>query len=146
MLYKCNSLARLGNYIRATVYRLHFASRRQVCTHPQASNVSITLVRYPSSNSSIAVSPFFSCHATRLYSSWFVQTPFQSSYNPIHNRTTNPTHSFALSLTVPIFSRSEYFFNTLSLWYFQNCLVASLPATLLRIFAPPGCSSTKPAR
>jgi hypothetical protein len=27
---------------------------------------------------------------------------------------------------------------------FQNCLLASLPPTLFRILAPPGCSSTKP--
>jgi hypothetical protein len=27
---------------------------------------------------------------------------------------------------------------------FQNCFVASLPPTLFRIFAPPGCSSTNP--
>lgn len=28
---------------------------------------------------------------------------------------------------------------------FQNCLLASLPPTRLRILAPPGCSSTKEA-
>lgn len=27
---------------------------------------------------------------------------------------------------------------------FQNCLLASLPPTRFKIFAPPGCSSTKP--
>lgn len=26
---------------------------------------------------------------------------------------------------------------------FQNCLLASLPPTLFKILAPPGCSSTK---
>jgi hypothetical protein len=73
-------------------------------------------------------------------------------------------YSFASSLTVPTFSFGAYFFNTLSLWYysivvstrslhailatkegehtFQNCLLASLPPTLFKIFAPPGCSST----
>jgi hypothetical protein len=54
------------------------------------------------------------------------------------------SHNFAFSSTVPILSLSLYFFKTLSLWYFQNCFVASLPATLLRIFEPPGCSSTNP--
>ena len=53
------------------------------------------------------------------------------------------SHSFAVSFTVPIFSLAPYFLRTFSLWYFQNCLVASLPATRLRIFAPPGCSSAK---
>lgn len=53
-------------------------------------------------------------------------------------------HNFAFSPTVPTFNLSEYFFNTLSLWYFQNCFVASFPATRLRIFDPPGCSSMKP--
>ena len=52
------------------------------------------------------------------------------------------TYNFASSFTVPIFSLDEYFFNTLSLWYFQNCLVAFFPATLFRILLPPGCSST----
>jgi len=56
------------------------------------------------------------------------------------------TYSLAFSPTVPTFNFAAYFFNTLSLWYFQNCFVASLPATLLSIFAPPGCSSTKSTR
>lgn len=79
-------------------------------------------------------------------------------------------YNLAASLTSPIFSFGEYFFNTDSLWYygergislvvplvdqkecmeikpdviytFQNCLDASLPATRFKIFAPPGCSST----
>lgn len=53
-------------------------------------------------------------------------------------------HSFAFSSTVPTLSRSLYFFNTPSLWYFQNCFEASLPTTRFKIFAPPGCSSTNP--
>lgn len=52
-------------------------------------------------------------------------------------------YNFAFSSTVPICSFAPYFFNTPSLWYFQNCFVASLPATRFKIFAPPGCSSTK---
>lgn len=55
-------------------------------------------------------------------------------------------YNFALSLTVPIFSLGAYFFSTPSLWYFQNCFEASLPATRLRILAPPGCSSVKSER
>lgn len=68
-------------------------------------------------------------------------------------------HNFASSLTAPTFSLGAYFFSTLSLWYyfprqlsnsaysvgkltFQNCLLASLPPTLFKILAPPGCSST----
>lgn len=38
-----------------------------------------------------------------------------------------PTCSFAL-----------YLFRIPSLWYFQNCLDASFPATRVRIFLPPG--------
>lgn len=56
-----------------------------------------------------------------------------------------PPHSLALSATVPTFSFPPYFSRTLSLWYFQNCLDASLPATRLRILAPPGWSSRKSA-
>jgi len=78
-------------------------------------------------------------------------------------------HAYNLdaSFTSPIFSRSWYFLRTDSLWYymrgsasvaqriwkdgrhglhrhehvltFQNCLLASLPPTLFKIFAPPGC-------
>src|SRR2546423_118000 len=51
---------------------------------------------------------------------------------PSHNQSKALTnYNFAFSPTVPIFSRLEYFFSTFSLWYFQNCFVASLPATRL---------------
>jgi len=65
--------------------------------------------------------------------------PQPSTHHPIHL-----IYSLAFSATVPIFNFGEYFFNTLSLWYFQNCFVASFPATRFRILAPPGCSSTNP--
>lgn len=50
-------------------------------------------------------------------------------------------HSLAASLTSPTFSLGPYFSITLAPWYFQNCLVASLPTILFRILGPPGCSS-----
>ena len=53
-------------------------------------------------------------------------------------------YSLADSATVPTLSRSLYFSRTFALWYFQNDLLASLPAMRFRILVPPGCSSTKP--
>lgn len=41
----------------------------------------------------------------------------------------------------PTWSDFWYFLRMPSLWYFQNCLEASLPPTRWRIFFPPGCSS-----
>ena len=38
----------------------------------------------------------------------------------------------------PTWSCFWYFLRMPSLWYFQNCLDASLPATRWRIFLPPG--------
>jgi hypothetical protein len=38
----------------------------------------------------------------------------------------------------PTWSLAWYFLRMPSLWYFQNCLEASLPATRWRIFLPPG--------
>ena len=49
--------------------------------------------------------------------------------------------ALGLESSEPIWSLDLYFLSTPSLWYFQNCLEASLPATRLRIFLPPGCSS-----
>jgi len=37
----------------------------------------------------------------------------------------------------PIWSEDLYFLRMPSLWYFQNCFDASLPATRVRIFLPP---------
>ena len=48
---------------------------------------------------------------------------------------------FGLESSEPTNSFLEYFLRMDSLWYFQNCLEASLPATLVKIFLPPGCSS-----
>lgn len=53
--------------------------------------------------------------------------------------------SFAVSANVPTWRLAPYFSSTDLPWYFQNCLVASLPATRFRILAPPGCSSRKSA-
>lgn len=84
-------------------------------------------------------------------------SPYVQSYNLL-------IYSLAFSPTVPIFSFGAYFLRTDSLWYcrrirvsslvpiqtlhryhtFQNCLLASFPATRFKILAPPGCSSTKP--
>lgn len=46
--------------------------------------------------------------------------------------------TFLLS-RLPTWSCPLYFFSMPSLWYFQNCLEASFPATLWRIFLPPAC-------
>jgi hypothetical protein len=43
-----------------------------------------------------------------------------------------------LVLREPTWSLALYFLRMPSLWYFQNCLLASLPATRVRIFFPPG--------
>src|SRR6266699_3797468 len=51
-------------------------------------------------------------------------------------------HNLADSCTAPILNLSPYFSKTDWLWYFQNCLDASLPAMRFRILVPPGCSST----
>lgn len=42
-----------------------------------------------------------------------------------------------LVLSDPTWSLALYFFKIPSLWYFQNCLLASFPATRVRIFFPP---------
>ena len=42
---------------------------------------------------------------------------------------------------LPTWSCPLYFFRMPSLWYFQNCLEASLPATRARIFLPPKCET-----
>lgn len=54
-------------------------------------------------------------------------------------------YNLAVSATSPTLSLAPYFSSTFLPWYFQNCLVAFLPATRLRILAPPGCSSRKSA-
>lgn len=45
--------------------------------------------------------------------------------------------TFGLLSRLPTWSCPLYFFRMPSLWYFQNCLEASFPATLWRIFLPP---------
>ncbi len=52
-------------------------------------------------------------------------------------------YSLAASATLPILKRSPYLARTLSPWYFQKALVASLPPMRWMTRAPPGCSSTK---
>jgi hypothetical protein len=102
----------------------------------------------------IVIQPYI-YHSCASISSNSIHHP-SSALSPLLYCTTNPfirpfpfenndvdAYSLAFSLTVPIFRLPPYFFNTLSLWYFQNCFVASLPATRLRILEPPGCSSTK---
>lgn len=74
----------------------------------------------------------------------FPHEPNQAYNPPLTPFKPSHPHSFASSLTAPTFSFGAYFFSTPSLWYFQNCFDASLPATRFRILAPPGCSSMKP--
>lgn len=75
-----------------------------------------------------------------------VATGLHQGRHPLSGSQSSPQlacldHSLDPSLTVPTFNLGVYFFRTCSLWYFQNCLDASLPATRFRILDPPGCSS-----
>lgn len=101
------------------------ASRRQsgLCTY-----------EIPASNSLVV-----RCRSFEMsYAIFNLPTPRHGSPRPIH--------SFADSLMVPIFNFEPYLSRTALLWYFQNCLVASFPAILLRILDPPGCSSRNPSQ
>lgn len=60
-----------------------------------------------------------------------------------HNSISSPLYNHGKTSHQVSHQRKHVCNDTLtSLWYFQNCLLASFPATLFKIFAPPGCSFT----
>lgn len=83
------------------------------------------------SDSSSLCSPFetsFSAAATALWEGLMVTVPGAGS---------GVGSTLGLVSREPTWSLLLYFFRMPSLWYFQNCLDASLPATRWRIFLPP---------
>lgn len=74
----------------------------------------------------------------------------------LHPASSAPTFAHSPSTPLPLLSPSPTLFvpsskpppksNKKRRHTFQNCLLASFPPTLFRIFAPPGCSSMKEVR